>query len=221
MLLLQVFTQVLLPIFVMIAVGWVLDRRFHLELNTLVKLNISLFVPAFVFVRIVESNISGGMALRVILFTVGMIASMFVLGEIVGRLNRYRTPEKRALQIAAMFYNSGNYGVPLMTLAYPTLGPVLQVFVILVQNLSNFTIGLFLVVPAGESRARRLLYTLRQVSVWAVALGIVTRQLGIPVQQWSWLWVPLQYLAAGLVGIALVTLARSFPKPATINRGAG
>jgi hypothetical protein len=30
-----------------------------------------------------------------------------------------------------MFYNSGNYGVPLMTLAFPATGPLLQVFVVL------------------------------------------------------------------------------------------
>jgi predicted permease len=211
-LLLQVFAQVLLPIFVMIAIGWVLDRRFNLDLNTLVKLNISLFVPAFVFVRIVESDVSGGMAARVIVFTITMIASMFLLGALIGRLNGYGIKETRALQIAAMFYNSGNYGIPLMTLAYPVLGPVLQVFVILVQNLSNFTIGLFLVAPAGESRTRRLFYTLRQVSVWAVALGVLSRQLGIPVRAWPWLWVPLQYLAAGLVGVALVTLGAQLSK---------
>jgi predicted permease len=214
MLLLEVFLQVLLPIFAIIAIGWALDQRFNLDLNTLVKLNIALFVPAFVFVRIVESEISGSLAVRVILFTVAMIAAMFLLGELVARANGYHPPEKRALQIAVMFYNSGNYGVPMMTLAYPLLGPVLQVFVILVQNLSNFTLGLFLVAPVGAGRGRRLLYMLRQISVWAVLAGLLTRQFGIPVASWPWIWVPLRYLAAGLVAVALVTLGAQLSKTA-------
>src|SRR5437764_3669551 len=44
----NVFTQVLLPILVLMTIGWVLDRKFNLDLGTLVKLNIYLFVPAFI-----------------------------------------------------------------------------------------------------------------------------------------------------------------------------
>ena len=45
LLLAHVFTQVLLPIVVMFACGWALDRRFRLNLDTIVKLSIHLFVP--------------------------------------------------------------------------------------------------------------------------------------------------------------------------------
>ena len=36
----------------MIGAGWLLDRKFRLDLTTLVKLNIYFFVPAFIFVRV-------------------------------------------------------------------------------------------------------------------------------------------------------------------------
>ena len=44
----SVFTQVLLPILVMFGFGWLIDRRSRLDLSSLVKLNIYLFVPAFI-----------------------------------------------------------------------------------------------------------------------------------------------------------------------------
>jgi malate permease and related proteins len=55
MLFCTVFTHVLLPILVMLGCGWVIDRRFHLDLGTLVKLNIYLVVPAFIFHQVVTS----------------------------------------------------------------------------------------------------------------------------------------------------------------------
>jgi malate permease and related proteins len=206
MLIWNVFTQVCLPIFVLMSFGWLLDRRFRLDIGSLVKLNIYLFVPAFIFVQIVSSPLRVGMALRVMAFTLCIIAGMFALSALAARIGGYSAAERRSLQLSTMFYNSGNYGIPLMTLAFPGSGPVLQVFVILTQNISTFTIGLLLAASTHHSGWRRLLPMLRQVSIWAVGAAVLVRWLHIPVEQWRWLWVPLQYLAAGLVGVALVTL---------------
>jgi predicted permease len=144
--------------------------------------------------------------LRVMAFTLCIIAGMFALSALAARIGGYSAAERRSLQLATMFYNSGNYGIPLMTLAFPGSGPVLQVFVILTQNISTFTIGLLLAVSTHHSGWRRLVPMLRQVSIWAVGAAVLVRWLHIPVEQWTWLWVPLQYLAAGLVAVALVTL---------------
>jgi hypothetical protein len=202
----NVFTQVLLPILVMFGVGWLLDRRCRLDLGTLVKLNIYLFVPAFIFVQIVISDLSAAVAVRVVAFSAAIIFGMFVLSAIVGRLMGYERPQTRALQLATMFYNSGNYGVPLMALAYPGLGAVLQVFIIVAMNVSSFTVGLFLASSAQNTGWRAVLPMLRQVSVWAVAAAFIIRGFDIPIKEVRWLWVPLTYFSDALVAIALVTL---------------
>jgi predicted permease len=202
----RVFVEVLLPILVIFAVGWLLDRRCRLDLATLVKLNIYLFVPAFIFHEVVSSSLQAPLAGRVILFTLSIIAAMYASSLMIGTLLRYTAEQTRALQLATMFYNSGNYGIPLMTLAFPGLGPLLQVFVILATNVSTFTVGLFLAGSVHRRGWRAVLPMLRQVSLWAVAAACLIRLLHVPVMQWRWLWVPVDYLHSGLVGIALVTL---------------
>ena len=194
------------------SIGWLFDRKFNLDLGTLVKLNIYLFVPAFIFVQVVSSQLTAGIALRVMAFTLSIIAGMFLLSLAVGKFCSYPTPRVRSLQLATMFYNSGNYGIPLMTLAFPATGPALQVFIIVTQNVSTFTVGLALAVSANRPGWRNLLPVLRQVSLWAVTSAILTRTFNIPVTQWTWFWVPLRYLAAGLVGVALVTLGAQLSK---------
>jgi predicted permease len=208
----NVFAQVLLPILVMFGAGWLLDRRFRLDLGSLVKMNIYLFVPSFIFVQIVRSSLSAALALRVVGFTVAIFAGMFLLSALVGCIMRYPKPQTRALQLSTMFYNSGNYGVPLMALAFPGQGPLLQVFIIVATNVSTFSVGLLLASSAHRSGWRVLLPMLRQVSLWAVSCALIVRLMHIPVQQWRWLWVPLEYFSDALIGLALVTLGAQISK---------
>lgn len=211
LLLWNVFSQVLLPVLAMFGLGWVLDRKFTFDLNTCVKLNIYLFVPAFMFVHVVKSDLSGELALRVVGFTACIIASMFLLAEVIGRIAGYDTPKRRSMQMAAMFYNSANYGIPLMTLAFPQVGAVFQVFIVLVQNLTTFTVGLFLA-NSAHTGWRVVVPMLRQASIWAIIAAIAVRLGHVPVQQWRWLWVPLNYFSDGLVAMALVTLGVQLSK---------
>ena len=202
----SVFFHVLLPILVLMGFGWLIDRSGQLDLRTLVKLNIYLFVPAFIFVHVVDSNLSGLAAARIMGFTACIIASMYLLSALVGRWKRYDPGQTRALQLATMFYNSGNYGIPLMALAYPDLGLVLQVFIVLTQNISTFTVGLALAASTHRSGWRLALPMLRQISLWAVTSAVLVRLFHLPVQQVRWLWVPLHYISDALVAFALVTL---------------
>src|SRR6476661_4423880 len=80
----KVFVEVLSPILVIFAVGWLLDRRCRLDLATLVKLNIYLFVPAFIFHEVVSSSLQAPLAGRVILFTLSIIAAMYASSLMVG-----------------------------------------------------------------------------------------------------------------------------------------
>jgi predicted permease len=201
-----VFTQVLLPILVLFGLGWLLDRRARLDLSTLVKLNIYLFVPAFMFVHVVASHLGGREAARVMGFTATVIASMFMCSVLVGRWKKYEPGQTRALQLATMFYNSGNYGIPLMALAFPGTGPLLQVFIVLTQNICTFTVGLMLASSVRHSGWRLALPMLRQISLWAILAAFVVRVLHLPVQEVRWIWVPLQYISDSLVAFALVTL---------------
>lgn len=212
MLLWSVFVQVLLPILVMFGAGWLLDRRARLNLDTLVALNIRLIIPAFIFHTIVNSPIDAVLAGRVFTFSLTIILAMLALGALVGRALRYRREETRALQLGTMFYNSGNFGIPLMALAYPGTGPLLQVFIVLAQNVATFTIGLMVASSAHVRGWRTVLPMLRQLSVWSVAAALLVRTFDIPVKDVRWFWVPIEYFATAYIGLALVTLGAQMSK---------
>ncbi len=214
MLLIEVFLQVCLPAFTLVFIGWAMDRRFGLDLQSLVKLNLQVFVPAFIFVHLVESPLPGALAARVFFFTLTMIFLLFLLASAWALLRRWPAPERRALQLGAMFQNAGNFGIPIMALAYPGEGVAIEVFVIAAVNISTFTLGVF-IASSGQVTAsgwRRFLPVLRQMSVWAIVSAFSVRQSGLPLTEWNAIWVPLVYLKQGLVAIALMTLGVQLSK---------
>jgi predicted permease len=219
-LVLDVFTQVLLPILIMFGAGWALDRKWKLDLATVVKLNINVFVPAFIFYELMTKTVAGRDAWLAVAYTVSVVAVLFVIAGIIGWWRGYSIAQTRSMQIASVFYNSANYGIPLMHLAYPGPSEALQVFIVLVQNIGNFTVGIFLVSSAKNRGWRAVLPMLRQTSIWAVALALIAR--GIHgsfdpenfVPSMRWLWMPVKYFHDGLVAMALITLGVQLSKTA-------
>ncbi len=215
----DIFLDVCAPIFFVVGLGWLLDRKFRLHLETLIKLNIYLLVPAFIFARVVDTELSGGEALRIVAFTMGTIATMFVCATVATKALRLPGQQGQAMRLATMFYNCGNYGLPLVTLAFGHAGAAVQVYVLATMNVATFTVGLFLAQERGEkpgAHKRALSSMLRQPTLYALLAGVITRACGWQVQQINFLWQPLDLLQSALVGIALFTLGvqMSQTKPA-------
>lgn len=219
MLVFEVFTQVLLPILIMFGAGWLLDRRWKVDLATVVKLNINLFVPAFIFYELTTKEVEGRQAWLTVAFTICVVIVLFTLAALVAKFRRYSPAQTKSLQIATVFYNSANYGVPLMHLAFPGPAETLQIFVILVQNIGNFTLGVFLVSSSKTPGWRAALPMFRQTSFWAVMIGLTVRGFCGAISPdlhggWRWFWTPLRYFHDGLVAVALVTLGVQLSKTA-------
>lgn len=209
--LLELFVQVCAPIFVVVGLGWVLDRKFHLHLESMVKLNIYLLVPAFIFCRVLDTELEGGEAVKIVVFTLGTIGCMYVCSVGLGWWLGLGEQRRRALSLGTMFYNCGNFGLPLVTLAFGHEGAAVQVYVLATMNVATFTIGLFLSQESGGAGEvgrhwRTLMKVLRQPTLYALGAGVVCRGMGWRVQEVGWLWEPLDLLQACLIGFALVTL---------------
>jgi malate permease and related proteins len=208
----QIFVDVCLPILILIGLGWGLDRLFNLDLKTLVKLNLYLFVPAFILVRLSTSNLSGVIGLKVVAFTVSVIASMGAISWIICTIRRQPPAERYAMQLSTMIYNCGNWGIPIMMLAFSELGAVIQVFVLATMNLTSFSVGIFLANAGSSERKGWFLPILKQPSPYAILTALILRSLDNPLTDVVFVWTPLTYLADALVAFALLTLGVQLSK---------
>jgi predicted permease len=113
--------DILAPILLLILLGVVMRRKFAVDIGTLSKLNIYLFVPAFIFDVVSRSKLSWAAMGGVMLVTALQVLALGVLVLVAGRLLRVHPKTLAAVALAVMFYNSGNYGLPLATLAFPAV----------------------------------------------------------------------------------------------------
>jgi hypothetical protein len=209
----EILLNILGPILLLILLGALLHWKFKMDLGSLSKLNLFLFVPGFVFHNVSTSGLRAHEMAAVVLVT---FMQSLLLGGIVlaaGRVFRVNPKITSALMLAAMFYNSGNFGLPLVQLTFGEAdergAAAVQTFVLMTQNVMTFTIGLMIAAwGGGDHLGRSLLSIFRLPMVPALAAGLIARwlrvehQIAVP----KILAVPSSYLAAGLVPIALVTL---------------
>ena len=194
------------PIFMIILIGWVIGKKFSLDIHTLTKINIYVFVPALIFVKITETDITGSM--------VGAFGFAFLLMFVMSLLSsglasiRKLTPSKAiAMKNAVLFYNSGNLGLPLIMLLFDQLPQAvsIQIMILLAQNLSTNTIGMYNANRGNLNVKDSLRAMLKMPTIYAVAFGFIFKLLHIDLTQF-FLWPAAVFISNGLVPIALLTL---------------
>ena len=211
----SIIIEVCLPIFAVVGMGWVLDRRFNLSLETLVKVNLYLLVPSFIFVRLMSTPMAGGESLKIIAAAFSVVLLCGALALTVARFTRMTLPAKKSLALASMFGNCGNFGIPLVNLAFGPEGAAVQVYALVTMNVSTFTVGLLLASSDeshGGNHWKALSATLRQPTIYAVLCAAGCKTLDLHPEKLIWLWQPLEMQASALVGIALLTLGVQLSK---------
>jgi hypothetical protein len=219
---LPILLDVLAPILLMIAAGALLRYHFDIDLGTLSKLNLYLLVPAFVFDKVSTSTLSWAQMGGVVTISIVQVVTLGLLVFGVGRLLGASRKTLAAVALAVMFYNSGNYGLPLAELAFPQRaalatghlpakdGGAVQAFVLMTQNILTYTLGLMIAAMAHSGGiGKSLVRVFRLPMIPVLAAGILARwwlqgdpSRALPI----FIDKTAGYLADGLVPIALVTL---------------
>jgi predicted permease len=211
-----IFLNILAPILLIIATGAILSWRFKLDLATLSKINIFIFAPAFVFDKVSTSTLSWSAMGGVVAISVLQVATLGVLIWLGGKALHINRATLAAIALAVMFYNSGNYGLPLAELAYPARGAsgrsggAVQAFVVMTQNVLGYTVGMVIAAMVGaKDKMTAVVKVFRVPVVYTLTAALLTRawlnghpdrHLPIAIAK------PIEYLAAGLVPVALLTL---------------
>lgn len=204
--LLGIFGDNILPLLFLMLAGYGVQRRFGLDLRTLSRINLYLFVPGLAINALSKAKLAHGDLLRVMAFVLLLQAMLFSIGRIWGAIRGYSTPLRSAFCCSLMFYNSGNFGYPLIALLFGAASPAvgLQAIVLATQNVTTYSLGQMIIRGPSIGFGRALLEYFRMPFPYAVGLGILLQQTGRvlpgPLDR------AVEQFANGLVPVALSTL---------------
>ncbi|SDY13100.1 AEC family transporter [Salimicrobium album] len=210
--LLTILLDILLPVFIIMGIGFILEKKFDLDLNTLAKLNIYFLVPGFIFVKLYETEFAPGKFLGVIGFIGLYVLLLFVITRVFTRLQGMDGARATTVSNSVIFFNSGNYGVPVNDLVFKgdPFAMSIQVVVLTMQNVITFSYGIFALQSIHIGKWRSMAGYFKMPVLYALLAGILLNAGNIAVP--SFLWVPSTYIADAMIAIALVMLGAQVAK---------
>ncbi|MFW2434985.1 AEC family transporter [Staphylococcus cohnii] len=201
-----ILQSVLLPIFIMIALGFILQKKFTLDLKTLAKLNIYVFVPGFIFVKFYKTNFELRLLLYIVVFFIIYIIFLYIVGKVLTLVNKRGKGEATTLTNSVLFFNSGNYGVPVNDLVFKgdPLAMSVQVIVLSLQNIFTFSYGIFAIQSAQIGKLKAMLGYFKMPVLYALLFAIILNYTDITIPEF--IWTPANYVADAMIAIALIML---------------
>ena len=213
----------ILPIYIVVILGFILGKKFDLNVATLSKMNFFIFVPSFIFVNLYETKL-GIDIVKITSFCTIYLLVNDVLARLFSRMRNYDLGMSNAFKNSLLFHNVGNIGLSLVTLVYssgpflidghtPYLNDALATLIIILvfANISMNTLGFY---NAGRSKMN-VRHSLKQIfsmpSIYAIPLAFLLKSLDYDMHE-NAVWPALVYLKNGLIPIALLTLGVQLSK---------
>jgi malate permease and related proteins len=180
-LLISIFVSDILPIFIVVGVGFLLARSLGTSVKTLAHVSFYALAPCLVFDTLVTSKLTGPQVGRMALLVVLVGVAMGVLARIVAIPFRLSRTELIAFLLVVMFSNSGNYGLPVVLFAFGTEALSHATVYFVTSSAFTYTVGSFLAGAGRRSAAQAALGIARVPAIYGVAVALVFLWTGIPV----------------------------------------
>jgi len=203
-LLLTVITEITLPIVFMIGAGYVLQRRFALDGDTLNRLTIYGTLPCLLVVSLANAPLPSGEVGVVVLFTVAQFFVLLGLGWIAALVFRVPAELRPVLALAVPFANVANYGFPLIELAFGPAWLPHQAIVAAVLTVLIFILAPLMLYTGGSKPRPSAAAVMRTPVLVAVAIGLVLNVFDIPLPRV--IDLPLRVMGGANTPVALMAL---------------
>lgn len=174
----MVLTEVILPVFFIIFLGFLLRKFGKLDEHVLSRTLLYIFSPALVFMAVARAEVETILILRIFLFTTTAAVVVLAVSQGIGFALRGKRDERQALSVTSVFMNAGYYGIPVCLLAFGEIGMVYAtIFVVTTATLQS-TLGIFLASAGSRKASESLLNVFRVPLIYAIVLARLLAHFG-------------------------------------------
>ncbi len=172
-LLLSIFANDVLPIFLVASVGFLLARYLHADVKTLSRLAFNALAPCLVFNSLVTSKISADEFGRMVLFTVCVVLGIGLIGRLITLPLRLDRATVSAFMIVVMFSNGGNYGLSVSMFAFGRDALARATIYFVTSSILMYTVGVFLASSGRKNVREALAGVLKIPAVYGVIAAVI------------------------------------------------
>lgn len=203
---LDILVKIVIPIFVLFTVGFVAQKMLKMDSRTFSRMNIYIFVPAVLFTKIYNANVTMSFFWQMLIYILLIQFAMMALGEAASRILKYPREKRKAFCNSLVFFNSGNYGLPLVDLAFKgnPIALTSQVFILVIQNVMVNTFGVFQASSGKSNYKKALKNILLMPTLYVLAIVIIIKILKIHVP--TPILTPITYISQAFIATATITL---------------
>lgn len=200
----EILTQVTLPIVAVMALGWLTQPILQFDIGTLTRLQIYVILPCFLIHFLSTADLPLIAVWPTAWFTVLSFVVLCALGWLAAAAFRLKRGLWPIIALAAAVPNSGNFGIPIVQLAFPP-DYLLHQAVIVGLHTSLIALSVaFFIGDRNDGLSGSLLAIVRSPIIPAVITGLVLK--GFDVQLPTVLAEPIKLMGLAYVPLALFIL---------------
>jgi malate permease and related proteins len=215
-LLLSIFANDVLPIFVVAAVGFTIARVFKGDVRTVSRITFNALSPCLVFHLIVTSSLDAGDFGRMMVLTFVVIAGIGLLARLASLPFGLDRPTMSAFLLVVMFSNSGNYGLPVVLFAFGQEALAHAAVYFVANAVATYSVGVFIASAGRKSLWQAARGVLRVPAVWGATAGAVL--LGLGVQLPSPVMRPIELLSGAALPVMILVLGMQLERTGRPDR---
>ncbi|MFA9398963.1 MAG: AEC family transporter [Clostridiaceae bacterium] len=209
----SIFLYILLnnitPLIIIIFLGFVMGKKFNLSVRSFSKLNFYILIPAMIFVKIYETELDSDL-IKVLVFTLVLLIILDISSRLIAKLFKFSNSMDSAFRNSVMFYNSGNFGLPLVTLVfqnspYSSYAVSVQIMVLMIQSLFLNTLGFYNVGKGKLGTYDAIKMVLKMPTLYAILSGFLLKFITYDMHE-LFLWPSIDLLKDAAIPVALFTL---------------
>jgi len=200
----MLFVEIILPVFLIVLTGYILEKAARLDFRTLTYASLYLFTPALVFAILMKRPVRFDLARDIFAFMLLYTAVLLTVAVIAGKLLKMEKDARSALSLSTVMMNVGNFGLPLAYFAFGQDGLDVSVLTFVLFNIPLGTLAIVIAQGARVPLREALANTCRIPIFHAVLLAFLLKGTGISVP--SFLLNPIELLGQAAVPLMLVLL---------------
>ena len=214
--LLPIFLEDVLPIFIVAGVGFLLARHLRVDVRIVSRMAFNALSPCLVFTLLMNSRIGAGEFGRLGVFSVCSILGVGLIAWLATRLLRLDRATAASFLMVVMFSNAGNFGLSAVMLAFGSDALARATIYFVISATMMYTLGVFLTSSGRRSARQALAGILKVPTVYAVALAALLLATGFRLP--SPVRTSVEMLSVAALPVMMLVLGMQFERAARPER---